>query len=143
MINDRLVNGRYVTLPASVKQEFRHGYQVELPDAWVRYGSPWEIVRPQHQQEIPVYGHVETVTDEAGKTVPVWVGFRKLIGIPYDIPIPGYKNGTVNTLRLWKAAATDEFDLGEFNAGSYAESVAAKNAAEISALAATAFGSTA
>ncbi len=112
------------------KQEFRHGYQVELPDAWVRYGSPWEIVRPQHQQEIPVYGHVETVTDEAGKTVPVWVGFRKLIGIPYDIPIPGYGTDTVNFLRLWKSEAPEEFDFEAFNRGGYEEAVRQKNMAE-------------
>ena len=52
------------------------------------------------------------------------------MAVPYDIPIPGYRNGTVNTLRLWKSAATDEFDLSEFNAGSYTEAVAAKNGAE-------------
>jgi starch phosphorylase len=52
------------------------------------------------------------------------------MAVPFDVPVPGYRNGTVNTLRLWKAAATEEFNLGEFNAGSYAESVAAKNNAE-------------
>ena len=55
---------------------------------------------------------------------------RDVLAVPYDIPIPGYRNGTVNTLRLWQSAATDEFDLGEFNAGSYTESVEAKNHAE-------------
>ena len=59
-----------------------------------------------------------------------WVNTHNVLAVPYDIPVPGYRNGTVNTLRLWHAAATDEFDLGEFNAGSYTESVAAKNDAE-------------
>ena len=59
-----------------------------------------------------------------------WVETHDVLAVPYDIPVPGYKNGTVNTLRLWKSAATDEFDLDEFNAGDYAESVAAKNVAE-------------
>ena len=113
------------------KQEFRDGYQVELPDSWDRYGSPWEIVRPQHQQEIPVYGHVETVADAAGGAPrSVWVGFRKLIGIPYDIPIPGYGTETVNFLRLWKSEAPEEFDFEAFNRGGYDEAVRQKNMAE-------------
>ncbi|MFM8682282.1 MAG: glycogen/starch/alpha-glucan phosphorylase, partial [Chthoniobacterales bacterium] len=85
------------------KQEFRDGYQVELPDAWIQYGSPWEIIRPQHKQEVPVYGHVEIVTDDKGKEKAVWVGFRKLIGIPYDIPIPGYGTETGYFLRRSEA----------------------------------------
>ena len=66
----------------------------------------------------------------SGGTRVRWVGTRDVLAVPYDIPVPGYRNGTVNTLRLWKAAATDVFDLGEFNSGSYPESVAAKNDAE-------------
>ena len=112
------------------KQEFRNGYQVELPDAWVQYGSPWEIVRPQHQQEIPVYGHVEVATDDNGKTTSVWVGFRKLIGVPYDIPIPGFGTETVNFLRLWESRAPEEFDFEAFNRGGYEEAVRQKNMAE-------------
>jgi glycogen phosphorylase len=112
------------------KQEFRHGYQVELPDAWNQYGSPWEIIRPQHQQEIPVYGHVETTTDALGQTRPVWVGFRKLIGVPYDIPIPGFGTETVNFLRLWESRAPEEFDFEAFNRGGYEEAVRQKNMAE-------------
>jgi starch phosphorylase len=112
------------------KQEFRHGYQVELPDAWNQYGSPWEIIRPQHQQEIPVYGHVETTTDALGQTRPAWVGFRKLIGVPYDIPIPGFGTETVNFLRLWESRAPEEFDFEAFNRGGYEEAVRQKNMAE-------------
>ena len=112
------------------KQEFRHGYQVELPDAWVQYGSPWEIVRPQHQQEIPVYGHVEILTDEKGRTTSAWVGYRKLIGVPYDIPIPGYGTETVNFLRLWESKAPEDFDFEAFNRGGYEEAVRQKNMAE-------------
>lgn len=112
------------------KQEFRNGFQVELPDAWVRYGSPWEIVRPQHQQEIPVYGHVETLSNGDGQPRPVWIGFRKLIGVPYDIPIPGFGTETVNFLRLWKSEAPEEFDFEAFNRGGYEEAVRQKNMAE-------------
>lgn len=112
------------------KQEFRDGYQVELPDAWIQYGSPWEIIRPQHRQEVPVYGHVEIVTDEKGKESSAWVGWRKLIGIPYDIPIPGYGTETVNFLRLWESKAPEEFDFDAFNRGGYDEAVRQKNMAE-------------
>ena len=112
------------------KQEFRHGYQVELPDAWIQYGSPWEIIRPSHQQEIPVYGHVETVDDGLGRSRTVWVGFRKIIGVPYDIPIPGYGTETVNFLRLWESKAPEEFDFEAFNRGGYEEAVRQKNMAE-------------
>ena len=112
------------------KQEFRHGYQVELPDAWIQYGSPWEIIRPSHQQEVPAYGHVETVDDGLGHTSSVWVGFRKIIGVPYDIPIPGYGTETVNFLRLWESKAPEDFDFDAFNRGGYEEAVRQKNMAE-------------
>jgi starch phosphorylase len=112
------------------KQEFRNGYQVELPDAWIQYGSPWEIIRPQHSQEIPIYGHVETHTDGLGNTSSVWSDFRKLIGIPYDIPIPGYGTETVNFLRLWESKAPEEFDFDAFNRGGYEQAVQQKNMAE-------------
>ncbi len=112
------------------KQEFRKGYQVELPDDWIQFGSPWEIIRPQHKQEVPVYGHVETVHDSDGKDRQVWVNYRKIIGLPYDIPIPGYGTQTVNFLRLWESKAPEDFDFEAFNRGGYDEAVRQKNMAE-------------
>ena len=112
------------------KQEFRNGYQVELPDAWIQFGSPWEIIRPQHTQEIPVYGHVENTIDANGNPRAEWVDFRKLIGVPYDIPIPGYGTETVNFLRLWESKAPEEFDFEAFNRGGYEQAVHQKNSAE-------------
>jgi starch phosphorylase len=106
------------------------GRQVEEPDHWLRAGNPWEIERPEYTQRIRFEGRSEFFRDAGGELRARWVDTHDVLAIPYDIPIPGYRNGTVNTLRLWKAAATDEFDLGEFNAGMYPESVAAKNAAE-------------
>ncbi|HXV20375.1 MAG TPA: glycogen/starch/alpha-glucan phosphorylase [Desulfuromonadales bacterium] len=106
------------------------GRQVEEPDHWLRAGNPWEIERPEYTQRIRFGGRSEFIRDAGGELRARWVDTHDVLAIPYDIPIPGYRNGTVNTLRLWKAAATDEFDLGEFNAGMYPESVAAKNAAE-------------
>jgi starch phosphorylase len=112
------------------KQEFRNGYQVELPDAWMQYGTPWEIVRPEHSTEIQVYGHVENVFDDRGNYVPRWVGWKKLLGIPYDIPVPGYGTNTVNFLRLWESRAPAEFDFEAFNRGGYDEAVREKNHSE-------------
>ncbi|MFM8364289.1 MAG: glycogen/starch/alpha-glucan family phosphorylase, partial [Verrucomicrobiota bacterium] len=112
------------------KQEFRNGYQIEHPDAWIQFGSPWEIIRPQHIQEIPVYGHVETASDANGNIRYEWVDHRKIIGVPYDIPIPGYGTETVNFLRLWESKAPEEFDFDAFNRGGYEEAVRQKNQAE-------------
>jgi len=112
------------------KQEFRNGYQVELPDAWMQYGTPWEIVRPEHTTEIPVYGHVENIFDDLGNYVSKWVGWKKLLGVPYDIPIPGFGTKTVNFLRLWESRASEEFDFEAFNSGGYDQAVQEKNRSE-------------
>jgi glycogen phosphorylase len=112
------------------RQEFRNGYQVELPDAWMQYGTPWEIVRPEHATEIQVYGYVENVFDDRGNYVPRWMGWKKLVGIPYDIPVPGYDTNTVNFLRLWESRAPEEFDFEAFNRGGYEEAVREKNHSE-------------
>ena len=112
------------------KQEFRNGYQVELPDAWMQYGTPWEIVRPEYTTTLPIYGHVENIFDDRGNYVSKWVGWKKLLGVPYDIPIPGYGTGTVNFLRLWESRASEEFDFEAFNSGGYEQAVREKNASE-------------
>jgi starch phosphorylase len=104
--------------------------QVEEPDRWLRDGNPWELERPEHTRRIQYYGRAEHYMDAKGRQCAHWVDSLDVLAVPYDTPIPGYRNDTVNVLRLWSAATTDEFDLGEFNAGSYTESVAAKNAAE-------------
>lgn len=107
------------------RQHIERCEQVEEPDHWLRDGNPWELERPEFTQRIHFGGHTE---HRDGRVY--WVNAHDVLAVPYDIPVPGFRNGTVNTLRLWKAAATDEFDLGEFNAGGYAESVEAKNQAE-------------
>ena len=112
------------------KQKFLDGYQVELPDAWLQYGTPWEIVRPEQTTEIQVYGYVENVFDDKGNYVPRWMGWRKLVGVPYDIPVPGYGTNTVNFLRLWESRASEEFDFEAFNRGGYEEAVREKNHSE-------------
>jgi len=112
------------------KQEFHNGYQVELPDAWIGFGTPWEIVRPEHSVTIQMFGHVENVFDDNGNYVPCWKGGKKIVGVPYDIPVPGFGTGTVNYLRLWESKAPEEFDLDAFNRGGYDEAVAEKNISE-------------
>lgn len=111
-------------------QKIVDGYQIEDPDTWLRDGFPWEIERSEFAQVIKFGGRSETYLDIDGKTRRRWINTHDVLAIPYDIPIPGYQNDMVNTLRLWSASATDEFDLEEFNAGSYTDAVAAKNAAE-------------
>ncbi|HXP97815.1 MAG TPA: glycogen/starch/alpha-glucan phosphorylase [Telmatospirillum sp.] len=112
------------------RQHIENARQVEEPDHWLRNGNAWELERPERTRRVRYYGHTESHCDAQGRMRFHWVDSHDVLAIPYDVPVPGYRNDTVNVLRLWKAAATDEFDLGEFNAGSYPESVASKNAAE-------------
>ncbi len=111
-------------------QTIVNGEQVEGPDHWLRNGNPWEIERPEYARRIKFGGHTETYTDHDGIKQVHWLSSHDVLAVPYDTPIPGYRNGTVNTLRLWKATATEEFNLQEFNQGDYADAVAAKNTAE-------------
>jgi starch phosphorylase len=111
-------------------QRLENGRQVEDPDSWLREGYPWEIERYELSLTVKFGGHSESYQDSYGKQRFRWVGTHDVLAIPFDIPVPGYRNDFVNTLRLWSAAATDEFDLDEFNAGSYTAAVASKNAAE-------------
>lgn len=112
------------------RQIIDQGHQVEEPDHWLRDGHVWELERPELTTRIRFGGHTEVFEQAAGQKQVRWVGTQDVLAVPYDVPIPGYQNGTVNTLRLWKAAATDEFDLGDFNAGDYTEAVRSKNMAE-------------
>jgi starch phosphorylase len=105
------------------EQVIRDGQQVERPDRWLRYGNPWEIVRPEYAVTVRLGGRVELQPDARGEARRVWVEDRAVQAIPFDTPIPGYGNDTVNTLRLWSAAAVEEFDLGPFNRGDYVAAV--------------------
>lgn len=110
------------------RQQIEHGYQVEMPDNWLRDGHIWELERPELARVICFGGHTRTLKDKTSQSE--WVDTDDVLAVPYDVPIPGYRNGVVNTLRLWSAASTDEFNLHEFNQGSYTEAVSAKNGAE-------------
>ncbi|MGC9215390.1 glycogen/starch/alpha-glucan phosphorylase [Acidithiobacillus sp.] len=112
------------------RQEIRGGEQVEEPDHWLRNGCPWELKRPERVRRVHFFGRSDGYYDAQGRFHQRWVDTHDVLAVPYDIPVPGYRNEVVNTLRLWRATATDIFDLGEFNAGAYPEAVAAKNNAE-------------
>ncbi len=111
-------------------QRIENGHQIEEPDSWLREGFPWEIERIEFAQTVRFGGRSALYADASGKTRYAWIETQDVLAIPFDVPIPGYRNDVVNTLRLWSASATDEFDLKQFNAGSYAEAVASQNAAE-------------
>ena len=112
------------------RQHIKNGYQVEEPDHWLDTENRWEIKRPEYRQRVKFGGRTEFYADASGQLRVRWLDTRDVLAIPYDVPVPGYRNGTVNTLRLWKSSATAEFDLDEFNSGDYPGSVAAKNEAE-------------
>jgi len=109
------------------EQQIRDGQQVEHPDPWLRFGHPWEIVRPEYQYRVRFGGHVHQRRDETGKLRHELHGTTDVFALAYDVPIPGYRNGTVNTLRLWRARAFQEFDLADFNGGDYLAGVEEKN----------------
>jgi starch phosphorylase len=111
------------------KQLIVNGAQVEEPDHWLKNGYPWEVERPEYACTVNFEGRVESVTDR-GHTEWRWVDTKPVIGVPYDLPVVGYGAKVVNTLRLWSAQATDEFDLDDFNRGSYVEAVESKVLAE-------------
>lgn len=112
------------------RQLIENGHQIEEPDHWLRDGNPWELERPEFQQTIKFGGQVKQITDNNGGKHSSWINTSDVLALPYDVPISGYKNNTVNTLRLWSASATNIFDLDDFNAGSYSEAVEQKNDAE-------------
>ncbi len=112
-------------------QEIINGYQVERADEWLKFGNPWEIVRPERIVPVRFYGSVEQTLAPDGRRVARWVGGKTVLGVPYDTPIAGFNARTVNTLRLWQARASAEFDFALFNDGDYERSVVEKNDSEV------------
>ncbi len=112
-------------------QELLRGYQVERADEWLKFGNPWEIVRPNRVVPVRFYGHVETTQLPDGRQAAQWVGGKTVMGVPWDTPIAGFGGKTVNTLRLWQARASAEFDFALFNDGDYERSVVEKNDSEV------------
>lgn len=111
-------------------QAIKDGWQVEVPDKWLRFGNPWEICRREASVQVKFGGHTETYHDQQGNPRVTWIHNRTVTAVPYDTPVPGYNTNTVNTLRLWRALAGDDFDFQAFNAGDYDGAVASKMSSE-------------
>ncbi|HXV62374.1 MAG TPA: glycogen/starch/alpha-glucan phosphorylase [Vicinamibacteria bacterium] len=104
-------------------QAIRDGWQVELTDKWLRFGNPWEIVRPGIAYDVKFGGRTESYQDEQGRHRVRWVPEKVVRGVAYDTPVPGYRTSTTNLLRLWKAEAIESFDFDAFNVGDYYRAV--------------------
>ena len=104
-------------------QQIENGYQIEKPDLWLRYGNPWDIVRPKIQYNVPFYGNSHAYHDDSGDLRFRWDNTHDVLAVAYDTPIPGYKNDVVNNLRLWKASSSSSIDLKSFNQGQYIDAV--------------------
>jgi starch phosphorylase len=113
------------------RQTFVNGWQVEQPDTWTSGASPWEVVHPQFANRVGFGGHTESYYDETGQYQVRWIPSSQVVGVPYSILVPGYRTKMVNTLRLWRARATEEFDLRIFNAGDYARAVQQQTDSEV------------
>ncbi len=112
------------------RQTFVDGWQVENSDPWLQLGNPWEFPHPENAVTVQFGGYTENVTEDDGAERTRWVGDWDVLGVPYNYMVPGYRNGRVNTLRLWSAKATRAFNLEVFNAGDYVEAVRNQTFAE-------------
>lgn len=101
------------------RQEIKNGAQIERPDSWRDYGNPWEICRPESTQQISLYGYVETKYGKDGRIQKEWHPGSIVKGVPWDIPVVGYKGSAVNVLRLWQSQSSQHFNWDVFNAGGY------------------------
>ena len=111
------------------KQQIRDGYQIEVPDEWLKDGYPFEIRRAEYATEVKFGGYVETVWD-GKKNNYVQKGYQSVMAVPYDIPIVGYGNNVVNSLRIWDAQPVNTFNLADFDKGNYQKAVEQENLAK-------------
>jgi len=111
------------------KQVIENGYQVERPDDWLKDGNPFEIKRPEYAVEVKFGGYVAIRKDECGRDKFIQENYQVVKAVPYDLPIVGYNNNVVNTLRIWDAEAVDTFNLDSFDKGDYQKAVEQQNLA--------------
>ncbi len=111
------------------KQKIENGFQVEVPDEWLEDVNPFELRRPEYAKEVRFGGYVKSVPDETGRLHYSQEGYQAVMAIPYDMPIVGYGNGIVNTLRIWDAQAIQQFRLDSFDKGDYRTAVEQENLA--------------
>ena len=113
------------------KQEIKDGYQVEVPDNWLKDGNPFEIKRSEYPTVVKFGGYVRSYRDEkTGRDMFVQEDYRAVTAIPYDVPVVGYGVNTVNTLRIWDAEPVDTFNLSSFDKGDYQKAVEEENLAK-------------
>ena len=113
------------------KQEIRDGYQVEVPDNWLKDGNPFEVKRPEYQYEVKFGGYVRSYKDEqTGRDMFVQEGYQSVYAVPYDLPVVGYGNNNINTLRIWDAEPVDTFNLSSFDKGDYQKAIEEENLAK-------------
>ncbi len=111
------------------KQKIRDGYQIEVPDNWLKNGNPFELRRPEYTTEVKFGGYVAVEMDENGQNQFVQKGYQSVMAVPYDMPIVGYGNNMVNTLRIWDAEPVNCFQLDSFDKGDYQKAVEQENLA--------------
>ncbi len=112
------------------RQEIENGWQKEKPDDWLKFGTPWEFVRPEYTVPILLYGHIEKVRLPDGRMKDVWLDWQMIEGVPYDMAVVGTENRTANILRLWASRACEGFRIDVFNRGEYVKAVENENWAE-------------
>jgi starch phosphorylase len=112
------------------QQRIQDGFQIETPDNWLRYGNPWEIPRPHALFPVRLYGRTEHLRDEKGRYRVRWIDTQSVYAMAYDTLVVGFRTNNVNTLRLWAAKSSREFDLLRFNSGEYVRAVEDKNESE-------------
>ena len=112
------------------KQQIKDGYQIEVPDNWLKDGNPFEIKRPEYSYEVKFGGYVRCYKDEDGRDKFVQEDYRSVIAVPYDMPVVGYGNNVVNTLIIWDAEPVNTFNLESFNKGDYHKAIEQENLAK-------------
>ena len=110
------------------KQQIVDGYQVEVPDMWLKNGNPFELRRPEYAKTVKFGGYVR-IENQNGKNVFIQEGYQSVLAVPVDLPIVGYGNNVINTLRIWDAEAVNSFELDRFDKGEYEKAVEQENLA--------------
>ena len=134
---DSMATGEYPAYGYGIRYEYGifyqkivNGYQVETPDNWLRYETPWEIARPEYLYPVKFGGRVHQYRDEHNILKTDWLNTGNVMAMAYDMPVSGYASNTVNNLRLWAVKSTREFDLSYFNMGNYVRAVDDKQRSE-------------
>lgn len=112
------------------KQKIENGYQIEVPDQWLKDGYPFELRRPEYAKEVKFGGYVRVEMEPNGKMKFIQENYQSVLAIPFDMPIVGYNNHVVNTLRIWDAEAINNFQLDKFDKGEYHQAVEQENLAK-------------